>query len=412
MSSDRHLGEFFSNRQEPGRDGLPVMSVTMNDSLVRRDDMERRTESELRPDQHLLVKQGDIAYNMMRMWQGACGLAEADGIVSPAYVVLAPRPEIDSRFAYHWFKSDRMIYLFWAYSHGLTKDRLRLYFDEFSEIPASPPDIEQQRRIVAVLDAWDQIIDQSERMISVKRRRLSALLAKLVYTRTRAKSAHDVHEIKLRDLGKLIRGVTYNPATDVVTGGHADAIAVITAANVQDGHVSLIGGETKVIARRVKSSQLVCRGDFVLSMSNGSKSLVGKAGLVYEEPNFSFAPGAFCAVFRPKDSNSGLIASMLFQSEGYREQLHIALAGSSINNLTNGELEEFTFQVSVLLADAEPEFFRTIGSDLLNAEDELAKVRAQKRGLMQKLFSGDWSLDERFDAPGSIAQPVIAGGLV
>ena len=132
MNPKPRLGDFFSNRQEPGQPGLPVMSVTMNDSLIPRDDMERRTRMQaLRPDQHLLVRKGDVAYNMMRMWQGACGLADADGIVSPAYVVLAPRPGIDSRFAYQWFKSERMIHLFWAYSHGLTEDRLRLYFDEF-----------------------------------------------------------------------------------------------------------------------------------------------------------------------------------------------------------------------------------------------------------------------------------------
>lgn len=176
MNGRPRLGDFFSNRQELGRPGLPVMSVTMNDSLVLRDDLDRRTESALRPDQHLLVKKGDIAYNMMRMWQGACGLAAADGIVSPAYVVLAPKAGIDSRFAYHWFKSARMIHLFWAYSHGLTEDRLRLYFDEFAEIPTVPPALDQQRRVVAVLDAWDQTIDQTERLIAAKRRRYRGLV--------------------------------------------------------------------------------------------------------------------------------------------------------------------------------------------------------------------------------------------
>src|SRR5258708_19031100 len=173
----KHLGDYFSQRQEPGEVGLPVMSVTMNDSLVLRDDLERRMESALRPDQHLLVKKGDIAYNMMRMWQGACGLATTDGIVSPAYVVLAPKPSIDSRFAYHWFKSDRMIHLFWAYSHGLTEDRLRLYFDAFAEIPASPPSLEQQRRIVAVIDVWDLAIERAERLIAAKRRLARWVLA-------------------------------------------------------------------------------------------------------------------------------------------------------------------------------------------------------------------------------------------
>ena len=32
----------------------------------------------------------DIAYNMMRMWQGAVGVAPVDGLVSPAYVVARP----------------------------------------------------------------------------------------------------------------------------------------------------------------------------------------------------------------------------------------------------------------------------------------------------------------------------------
>src|SRR5437868_6476918 len=178
MSAPR-LGDFFVNRQEAGRDGLPVMSVTMNDSLVLRDDLDRRMESSLRADQHLIVRKGDIAYNMMRMWQGACGLAETDGIVSPAYVVLQPKPNINSRFAYHWFKSARMIQLFWAYSHGLTEDRLRLYYDSFAEIPAAPPLLERQESIVAVLDAWDHGINQTARLIATKRRRKASLVQEL-----------------------------------------------------------------------------------------------------------------------------------------------------------------------------------------------------------------------------------------
>jgi type I restriction enzyme, S subunit len=34
---------------------------------------------------------GDLAYNMMRMWQGAVGVAPEDGLISPAYVVATPR---------------------------------------------------------------------------------------------------------------------------------------------------------------------------------------------------------------------------------------------------------------------------------------------------------------------------------
>lgn len=50
---------------------------------------------------------------MIRMWQGASGLAKKDGLVSPAYVVMAPKAKIDPRYASYLFKSQRMTHRFW-----------------------------------------------------------------------------------------------------------------------------------------------------------------------------------------------------------------------------------------------------------------------------------------------------------
>lgn len=65
------LGNVFKSRRERGRTGLPTLSVTLNDGLVLRESLERKTDTNLSPEEHLLVREGDIAYNMMRMWQGA-----------------------------------------------------------------------------------------------------------------------------------------------------------------------------------------------------------------------------------------------------------------------------------------------------------------------------------------------------
>lgn len=388
MTSLPRLGDHFESRQEPGREGLPTLSVTMNDGLVHRDDLDRRTETTLLPHQHLLVRTGDIAYNMMRMWQGACGLADTDGLVSPAYVVLAPKPTIDSRFAYHWFKSDRMAYLLWAYSHGLTSDRLRLYFDDFGDIPIAPPSLEVQQRIVAVIEAWDLAIAQVKSLISAKRRQLSGLLADLVLTRRRSVGRVDLTEIALKDLGHLVRGVTYDPDDDIRPVAARDTVAILTAGAIRAGQISVTGLETNVTADRVTARQRVCKGDFVLSMSNGSKSLVGKAGLAYRDLDAPAAPGAFCAIFRPRDEASRLLASMLFMSDGYREQLHIALAGSSINNLTNGELEAFRFFVAANLGETQPEFFSVMSAELAALGDLLDALQRQKRGVLELLLVG------------------------
>ena len=164
------LGELFQLRKEPGVARLPVLSVTMNDGLVHRDTLDRKTDGKLAPDEHLLIRKEDIAYNMMRMWQGASGLAKQDGIVSPAYVVVTPSDSIDPTFAFYWFKSARMIHLFWAYSYGITGDRLRLYYRDFAKIPVTLPSKNDQIRIGKTLAAADRAIARTEDLIAAKRR--------------------------------------------------------------------------------------------------------------------------------------------------------------------------------------------------------------------------------------------------
>ncbi len=85
------LGDFFTIRRERGTPGLPMLSVTMNNGVVTRESLNRKMETNLSDEEHLLVRKDDIVYNMMRMWQGASGLADRDGLISPAYVVLAPK---------------------------------------------------------------------------------------------------------------------------------------------------------------------------------------------------------------------------------------------------------------------------------------------------------------------------------
>ena len=157
-----HLGMLFEERKESGRAKLPTLSVTMNGGLVDRESLDRRVLSDLAPEQHLLVRKGDIAYNMMRMWQGVFGLALHDGIVSPAYVVLKPRPEIDPHYAYYLFSHPASIRKFERFSQGLTGDRLRLYFDHFSAIPVEIPNLTIQRTCAATLRSVDERIESEE----------------------------------------------------------------------------------------------------------------------------------------------------------------------------------------------------------------------------------------------------------
>lgn len=387
MTKPPSLGDFFSNRQEPGRAGLPVMSVTMNDSLVLRDDMERRTESALRPDQHLLVKAGDIAYNMMRMWQGACGLAKNDGIVSPAYVVLAPKPGIDSRFAYHWFKSARMIHLFWAYSHGLTEDRLRLYFDAFAEIPIAPPSLEQQRRIVTVLDAWDQAIDQTERLIAAKRRRKTALFQKLFSNLPRRPllEAADV----------WFSGVDKKSRAEEAPVRLCNYMDVFHNARITSGLPFMHA----TASRAQIADNSLCKHDVVFTKDSETSEEIAEPALVAEDID-NLVCGYHLAVARPRDGvGHGPFIAQAMRHQAMRWQFSRLANGVVRFGLTLDAIEQAEIFLPSLLVQERI-------AAVLDAEDiameGLAKhaeaLRTQKRGLMQKLLSGEWRLDQRFNS--------------
>ncbi len=201
------LGDLFENRKERGCQGLPTLSVTMNDGLVDRDEMDRKQESALSAEQHRLVKAGDIAYNTMRMWQGAFGLANVDGIVSPAYVVLKPRGTVRPEFAAYLLEAPRLKHLCWAFSYGLTEDRLRLYFDDFAKIPAWIPSLDVQGRVVETLRVWDRAIQ---------------VTASLFATAEKQVSLERMHLVRRLAADKAIRIASLDEVAKLVSGGTPD----------------------------------------------------------------------------------------------------------------------------------------------------------------------------------------------
>lgn len=176
------FGHAFHSSRVKGKAGLPTLSVTLTEGLIPRDSIDRKMDTNLSAEEHLLVRKGDIAYNMMRMWQGASGLASHNALVSPAYVVLRAKHNIDPTFAAYLFKLAHTVHQFWAYSYGITDDRLRLYFKDFGAIPVNLPPLPEQRKIAEILSTWDAAIAAQERLIANARAQRRALIQTLLPT--------------------------------------------------------------------------------------------------------------------------------------------------------------------------------------------------------------------------------------
>lgn len=175
----RSAGSLFANRANKGEEGLPIYSVTMHDGMVRRDSLSRNYHDIEEAAGNRKACKNDIAYNMMRMWQGALGVAPEDCLVSPAYVVLAPQKYVVSRFFEYLFKLPASMLLLTSYSRGLNKDRLRLYYDDFARIPLRCPSEPEQQRIADCLFSLDTHIAGQTRKLDTLRQHKQGLLQQL-----------------------------------------------------------------------------------------------------------------------------------------------------------------------------------------------------------------------------------------
>ena len=147
----RRNGRLFAQRNETGFGDLPILEVSLKTG-VRVRDFETSDRKQVMADREKYKRAvaGDIAYNMMRMWQGAAGVAPVDGLISPAYVVAKPLPGTEPRYYEYLFRLPAYMGEVDKYSRGIVKDRNRLYWENFKQIPSCyPPYIEQ----VAIADA-------------------------------------------------------------------------------------------------------------------------------------------------------------------------------------------------------------------------------------------------------------------
>ncbi len=146
----RKLRDCLEERIESYPDG-ELISVTLNDGVRRFKDLNRRDNSNDDKSKYKKVCIGDIAYNSMRMWQGASGYSNYLGIVSPAYTVLKPDESIYAKFIACLFKTKNAIRKFELNSQGISSDTWNLKYPVLSLIEFRLPDEKKEQMEIAEL---------------------------------------------------------------------------------------------------------------------------------------------------------------------------------------------------------------------------------------------------------------------
>ncbi|MDT2825407.1 restriction endonuclease subunit S [Vagococcus lutrae] len=174
----RKLGEVFNERTERSPEG-ELISVTINQGVVKASSLDRKDNSSSNKSNYKVVKKGDIAYNSMRMWQGASGYSPYSGILSPAYTVICPKSNINSIFMSYMFKKHDMIQIFKRNSQGLTSDTWNLKFPALSSIKVKIPILDEQNKISRFFKQLDDTIALHQRQLEALEMTKKSFLQKM-----------------------------------------------------------------------------------------------------------------------------------------------------------------------------------------------------------------------------------------
>ena len=166
----------FVEVDEQNHPSEQMLSVTITRGVLRQEellkDKSKKDSSRLDRSAYKLVQPGDIAYNKMRAWQGAIGISQFRGIVSPAYIVQRPREELSPRFLHYLLRTPMFAKEAERWSYGIASDMWSLRPQHFKMIYACVPPLSEQRAIVRYLDHIDRRI---QRYIEAKEKLISLL---------------------------------------------------------------------------------------------------------------------------------------------------------------------------------------------------------------------------------------------
>ena len=166
--SKKFLGDIFSERTERAAGNERLLAVTINYGVQDRTELDLKDNSSDDKRNYRVVHIGDLAYNTMRMWQGACGVSTFDGIVSPAYTVLyvTDNTENYAPFWGYYFKETSMLQTFQRNSQGLTSDTWNLKYEKFAHISVYAPPFQEQLQIADFLDRISDKIAANENFLN------------------------------------------------------------------------------------------------------------------------------------------------------------------------------------------------------------------------------------------------------
>lgn len=275
-----------------------------------------------------IVPYGYFAYNPSRINVGSVDWQrkEKKVIVSPLYNVFSVSPNLERQYLYYYLKSDFVLQRIKAVATGSVRDNLKLSM--LYEFPIELPKLENQRKIVKILDKVSDVVGKKEQELEQLDTFVKSRFVELFGDPIKNPKGWEV--VKLSEcLERIDNGKSFTCDSNAREGVFP-AILKLSAATYGDYRPY----ENKALLdeKQFVESVEVHRGDLLFTRKN-TPDLVGMAAYVFETPEKLMMPDL---IFRLV-TNERMTPTFLWQLINNREFRPAiqGISGGSAKSMSN-----------------------------------------------------------------------------
>jgi len=356
-------------------------------TYIRWDGVKRWSVTELDGLGRYVLHENDIVLAMDRTWVNSglkCAVVRKKDL--PCYLVQRVArirgvpPEITGYWSFHLLS-----HRFEQYVKGNQTETAVPHISkkQIADFLIPIPSLPEQQEIAEILSTWDEAIKQMRKLIDAKKRRKKALMQQLLTGKKRlpgfgeasknnSRFPLDWQSLRARDIFEVRSKKNH---------GNEPVLSVTQDEGVV--HRDSLGRRIEASAANTNSYKLVEPGDFVISL----RSFQG--GLEFSKHRGIVSPAYH--VIRPKMKIDDVFYRYYFKSHDFIGHLAIAVIG--IRDGKQVSYNDFAFMYLPYPSTTEQKMIGTILSaadeEIEILQNKLVAIEKQKRGLMQKLLTGE-----------------------
>ena len=309
------------------------------------------------------VESGQVIYSKIRPYLRKAVLADEDCLCSADAYPISGKEQLDNRFLLLTALSERFTY--YAVSASGRTGIPKVNREDLSDFIVALPPLTEQRRIAAMLGAWDRAIATAQHLLAAQQERKRGLMQELLTGRRRFKGfGGKWKEVRLSSVVSKAKG-------SVVTSNEDPTGTPVIDAGSYEGGATLYSTDTNALR---------CIDTDVLLLWDGSKAgraMTGKRGIV----------GSTFVLLKPKEQiDPGFLTARLTLDE---YKIMAIREGSGIPHVPKDFLHWYKFALPPLDEQrAIVGLLNSLDKEAASLKEQLDHLTTQKRGLMQQLLTG------------------------